>query len=447
MNPVRNHIKNNSISSAAGISNRVNYVIIGNGPAATSAIAAIRETDLNNPITLISDEPYTNYSRPLISYLLANKIAAKQMPYLPDTFYQANKVKLILDNPAKCLDIKNNQVILSDKQKIQYDKLLIATGTKPIIPRIKGAQLNGAFTFTKLQEIEEIARYIRTFKVKEAVIIGGGLIGLKATEGLMGLSIKVTIIELADRILSATFDKKASQIIKNALEKNGGTVITKHTVAEIKGEQKRAKSVVLNNDKKIPADLVIMAVGVTPNIELVRNTAIRCNKGIRVDKFMQTSEDNIYAAGDCCEAPDLLLDINRSMAIWINATQQGKIAGYNMAGVTKEYQGSLMMNSVELCGVPTISVGITVPQDASYKVIEYYQPEKAIYKKVLLKDHRIIGTIFLGDIERAGIYTGLIKDKADVTDFEEHLTKEDFGLVSLPREYRKHLVTGAGLEI
>jgi NAD(P)H-nitrite reductase large subunit len=425
----------------------MNYVIIGNGPAATSAIIAIRETDITSAIVLISDEPYVNYSRPLISYLLAKRIESKQMPYLPDTFYKNNGVKLILNNQARRIDIKNNQVILSDKKKIHYDKLLITTGTKPIIPRIKGAQLNGVFTFTKLHDVEEIVRYIRTFKVKEAVIIGGGLIGLKATEGLMGLSVKVTIIELADRILSATFDKKASQIIKNALEKNGGSVITKHTVTEIKGEQKRVNAVVLNNGKKIPADLVIMAVGVTPNIELVRNTPINCNKGIVVDKFMQTSVNNIYAAGDCCEAPDLFFDINRPMAIWINATRQGKIAGYNMAGVTKEYQGSLMMNSVELCGVPTISVGITIPKDTSYKVIEHYQPEKAIYKKVLIKDHRIIGTIFLGDIERAGIYTGLIKDKADVTDFEEHLTKEDFGLVSLPREYRKHLVTGVGLEI
>ncbi|MFB3896193.1 MAG: NAD(P)/FAD-dependent oxidoreductase [bacterium] len=425
----------------------MNYVIIGNGPAATSAITAIREPDLNSPITLISDEPYTNYARPLISYLLAKKIEAKRMPYLPDTFYKTNKVKLILYNPASRLDIKNNQVILSDKKKLPFDKLLIATGTNPIIPRIKGAQQPGVFTFTKLQDAEKIAHYIETNKVKEAVVIGGGLIGLKATEGLMGLSVKVTIVELADRILSATFDKKASQIIKNALEKQGCSVITKNTVTEIQGNQNQVKSVILNNGKRIATDLVIMAVGVTPNIELVRNTPIKCNKGIIVDTMMQTSVDNIYAAGDCCEASDLLLDINRPMAIWINATKQGKIAGYNMAGIAQEYQGSLMMNSVELCGIPTISVGITIPEDSSYKVIEHYQPEKAVYKKVLIKDHRIIGTIFLGDIDRAGIYTGLIKDKADVTDFESHLAQEDFGLVSLPKAYRKHLVTGAGLEI
>lgn len=425
----------------------MNYVIIGNGPAATSAIIAIRETDPSSPITLISDEPYTNYSRPLISYLLAKKIEAKRMPYLPDTFYKTNKVKLILNNPASRLDIKNNQVTLSDKKKIPFDKLLIATGTTPIIPRMKGAQLTGVFTFTKLQDAENVAQYVEANEVKEAVVIGGGLIGLKATEGLMGLSVKVTIVELADRILSATFDKKASQIIKNALEKQGCSVITKNTVTEIQGNHNQVKSVVLNNGKKIAADLVIMAVGVTPNIELVRNTPIKCNKGIIVDKFMQTSVDNIYAAGDCCEAPDLFFELNRPMAIWINATKQGKIAGYNMAGVAKEYQGSLMMNSVELCGIPTISVGITIPPDTSYKVIEQYQPEKEIYKKVLIKDNRIIGTIFLGDIERAGIYTGLIIDKADVTDFQEHLAKEDFGLVSLPKAYRKHLVTGVGLEI
>ncbi|MCX7918120.1 MAG: FAD-dependent oxidoreductase [bacterium] len=450
MNKRKTRIHNNSKSffSARRIAHgRTHYVIIGNGPAATSAIAAIRETDRDNPITLISDEPYQNYSRPLLSYVLAKKITFDQLPYLPETFYKSHQVKLILNSSVVQVDSKNSQVILSDKTKINYDKLLIATGAKPVIPKIEGTKLQGVFPFTKLQDVEQMTRYIDTYQITEAVVVGGGLIGLKATEGLMGRAIKVTIIELADRILSTTFDKKASQIIKRALENKGCAVITKNSVREIKGEHTRVKSVVLNNGRTIQTGLVILAIGVSPNIELVRRTPIKLNRGIIVDTFMRTSVENVYAAGDCCESIDLLNHVYHPIAIWFNAARQGRVAGANMAGIVKEYPGSIPMNSVELCGIPSISVGITMPKDKTYQVKEYEFPERGIYKKVVLKDNRIVGIIFLGEIERAGIYTGLIKDRADVTEFREYLGREDFGLVSLPKEYRKHLVTGEGLEV
>jgi NAD(P)H-nitrite reductase large subunit len=204
----------------------MNYVIIGNGPAGTNAIEAIREVDLKGKIAVISDEPYLNYSRPLISNLLAKLVEKDEVAYCQDSFYKENKVELILNKKAIRLDIKKKEIVLSDKQKIPFDKLLIATGGSPIIPEIKGKDLSGVFTFIRWQDEERIAQYIKANKVKEAVVVGGGLIGLKATEALMELKIKVTIIELADRILAATFDQKASRIIERALEKKGCRLIT-----------------------------------------------------------------------------------------------------------------------------------------------------------------------------------------------------------------------------
>jgi len=425
----------------------MNHVIIGNGPAAISAVTAIREVDLKNKITIISDEPYLNYSRPLISYLLAKCINRERMPYLQSDFYKENNVELILNKKAQELDINKKEVILSDGKRIPFDRLLIATGGTPIISEIKGRDSEGVFTFTKWSDAEAIAHYIKTNKVKEAVILGGGLIGLKALEALMELKIKVTVIELADRILAATFDQQASKIIKIALEKKGCKVITNNTITQVKRQKAKIKSVVLKNKKEIKCELLIVAVGVKPNIELTQGTPIKINKGIIVDNFMQTNISDIYAAGDCCEAKDLLLETNRLIAIWPNATRQGKIAGYNMAGIKKEYQGSFQMNSVELCGVPTISVGITTPQEKDYEILKYLDEGKLVYKKLTLKNNKIIGAIFVREINRAGIYTGLIKDKVDVSSFKEHLLKEDFGLISLPKEYRKHLVSGAEIEV
>lgn len=416
------------------------YIIIGNGVAATSAIEIIREIDKKSKITIISDEQYVNYSRPLISYFLKRKVILKKMFFREKDFYKDNKVELILNKKAIKLDVKQKFVILSDRRKIPFDKLLITTGGTPIIPDIKGGNYQGVFTFTKFSDAQRIERYIKDNKVKQAVVIGAGLIGLKATEALVELGIKVTIVELADRILSTTFDRKASGIIEKALEKIGCRLITNNTVVEIKGKNKKTCAVILKDRKKIAAPLVIVAIGVRPNIELVKNTSIKVNKGILVDNFMQTNVKDVYAAGDCCEARDMLLNSRRTIAIWPAAARQGKIAGFNMAGRKKEYEGSFAMNSVELCGIATISAGETNSQKNNYQILEHFEPNKSVYKKIVIENKRIIGAIFVGDIERSGIYTGLIKEKVDVHSFKEQLLKEDFGLINLPKSYRKHLI-------
>lgn len=420
----------------------MNYVIIGNSASGIAAIEAIREYDNNGEITVISDEPYFNYSRPLISYLLGKKVAPEAMAFREKNFYKDNKVNLILNKKATKLDLKQRVVALTGKQKIYFDKLLISTGGTPITPEIKGLNLGGVFTFNKMADVKGIEKYIKTNKVKKAVVIGGGLIGLKATEALIELGIKVTIVELADRILSTTFDIKASSIIESALEKIGCRLIANNTVNKVtRSAGYKVTSVILKNKEEIKCELAIVAIGVRPNIDLVKNTPIKTDKGILVDNFMRTNIKDIYAAGDCCEARDLLLNINRLIPIWPVAVRQGKIAGSNMAGKKIEYKGSFAMNSVELCCIPTISVGESCSAGKDYQILEHFEPEKSIYKKIVLRNEKIVGAIFIGDIKRAGIYTGLIRDRIDVSSFKEHLLKEDFGLISLPKEYRKHLVT------
>ena len=424
----------------------INYFIIGNSAAGVSAIEAIREVDKEGQITVVSQEKYHNYSRPLISYFLGGEIDKSRIVFREKGFYKKNKVDLILGQKAANLDINAKTIRVAGKF-IHFDRLLISTGGSPIQPSIKGADLDGIFTFTRYDDVLDIKQYINKNKVERVVILGGGLIGLKAAEAILLLKKKVVIVELADRILSTTFDKKASGIMENVLKKHGSEIITQNSIIEAIGEKGRISNVILKDLQKISTGLLIIAIGVRPNIELVKNTKIVINKGILVNQYMETNVPGIFAAGDVTEAKDFLKQSSRVIAIWTEAFRQGRIAGYNMAGSSKGYNGSLAMNSVELCGVPTVSVGETDPADDGAEIIEKFDTKKRIYKKVILRDDIINGFIFINDIDRAGIYTGLIRDRINVRDFKTHLLKEDFGVISLPQEYRKHLVKGEGVII
>ncbi len=214
---------------------------------------------------------------------------------------------------------------------------------------------------------------------------------------------------------------------------------------KILGTHNQVDAVVLKDRRRIDCQMVVFGIGVLPNIGLVKDTAIHFNKGIQVDSHMETNIPGVYAAGDVVEIPDILLDTSRPIAIWPNAYRQGWIAGCNMAGIPKRYEGSFAMNSIEICGIPTISVGMTQVPENGFEILQELDRKRETYKKIILKDGVIVGTIFIGEIDRAGIYTGLIKEKIDVSGFKDVLLREDFGLISLPKEYRKHLVKGEGV--
>jgi len=431
------------------------YLIIGNSTAGVNAVEAIREGDRKSSLYLVSDESSHTYSRPLISYYLGNKVEEDRLFYRPPFFYDLHKVQVFLGEKVVRLDTSAMQATLDDETEIQFEKLLLATGGTPFVPDIPGRDLPGVFTFTTLDDAQKVKKFITGNQVQRAVVVGGGLIGLKVTEALLALGIRVTILELADRILSATFDRTASRIIERALKGIGCTCLTGSTVKEIReGKENRVGSVILRDASRVDCDLVVMAIGVKPRVDLAQGTDIRINRGILVDEYLMTSVDGIYAAGDVVEGYDLLACVTRPIAILPSAARQGRIAGINMAGGKKVYEGNIAMNSVELAGIPTISVGLTDPSALAdterrngMEIIQEYHEKSSTYKKIVLEDNKIVGIILVGKIDRAGIYTGLIKDRVDISSFRENLLKDDFGLLSLPKEYRKHMVTDQGIEI
>lgn len=424
------------------------YLIIGNSVAAMGAVEGIRSVDKDRPITIVSKEPQHTYSRPLISYLLAGKVEEDQMHYRPEGFYETNDVTPLLGEMAVGLDTEARTVRTDSGRELGYEKLLVATGGTPILPpNVAGLDHEGVFTFTSWNDAREIEEFIEQRGVENAVVVGGGLIGLKSMEALVTLGIHTTLVELADCVLSSTFDDTASELARNALENAGVDVRCSTTVQTIKEKNGRVDSVVLKCGTEVPCTLVIFAIGVLPNLEVVENSSVETDRGILVDDTMESSCENLYAAGDVAQAQELFSGNRRTIPIFPNAYRQGLIAGRNMAGEKRSYEGGMAMNSVDIFGLPTISVGLTDPEGDGYEIMQELDRDEPAYRKIVLRNNRIVGAIFIGQIDRAGIITGLARQKIDVSDFKDMLLTDDFGLISLPQDYRNKVVNGHPLEV
>ncbi len=409
---------------------RVKYLIIGNSAGGIGAAEAIREVDGQGALAIISDEPYPAYGRPLISEYLARERSLERMLFRPADFYEKNKIGTFLGSRVKCFDINEHAVELDDGKRIAWGKLLVATGGLPIVPEIEGIEKKGVFTFITLDDAKAIDHYLDG--AARAVVIGGGLIGISVTEALVKRGVKVTVVEMKERILNTILDEETSAREEATIREAGVSIVTGRTVAKISSEEKTVSSVTLDDGQIVPCDLVIVAIGVRPRIEIVSDTGIKVNRGIVVDRYMATSSPDVYACGDVAEAYDFIHGENRLNPVWPNAYLGGRVAGLNMAGVRTEYHGGLAMSALKYFGLDAVSAGIVTPPDDSYEVLKNIYDDN--YRKVVLKDGLVVGMVFMGHIEKSGIVYSLIEDRVNVSGFKQALVARDFGLLSLPEE-------------
>lgn len=410
----------------------MNYLIIGNSAAAIGAVEGIRKVDNDSPIIIISEETYLSYSRPLIAEYLSDTIDFNKMWYRDESFYIDNKVELKLNTSVVSINTDNKTVKTSNGNDISFDRLLIASGGTPFIPQIEGLNTEGVFTFVRWDEVKKIKQYKE--KIKHAVVIGAGLIGLKATEHLTKAGVKVSLIELAPSILSLVIDTVASSILQEHFEAHGVTVYTSNTVERIHSSEGHVSGVTLKDGTELDCDAVVVAIGVVPNKNFLKDSHIETNRGIIVSETLQTNYNDIYAAGDVAEALDLLLEYKRVLPLWPVAYKQGYLAGLNMAGKHKLYDGEISMNSLEFFDLPIISAGHTKAPDDSFNEDSILNEKKKVYKKIIHKDNRLYGFIYLNNIDKAGILTGLIKEKTDISAFKHKILNDTFGLIDIPKE-------------
>ena len=383
------------------------YVIIGNGTAAVGCIEGIRSADGAGEITVISAEDHPVYSRPLISYYLEGRTDLERMRYRPEGFYGENGCSVIYGKRAVSIDPDKKSVLLDDGTEVGYDSLCVAAGSRPFVPPFEGLDsVKNRFSFMTLDDALALEQALRDDA--RVLIVGSGLIGLKCAEGIRDRVGKITVCDLADRVLSSILDPVCAAVVQRHLEDNGISFMLGDTAVRFDGGTAYMKS-----GKTAEFDILVLAVGVRANSELVKNAGGETNRGVIVNGKMETTLPDIYAAGDCAEGFDSSLGANRVIAILPNAYMQGHTAGANMAGGDEVYDNAVPMNSIGFFGLHMMTCG-------AYDGEMTEERSDEGIRRFFVKDGLLRGYILIGGIDRAGIYTSLVREKTplDTVDFD-----------------------------
>lgn len=406
----------------------MNYVIIGNSAAAVGTISGIREIDPNGKITVISDEKYHTYSRPLISYWLQGKVTDKNIYYRDPDFYKKNGVETILGKKVTKINTEGKTVVLDDGISVPYDKLMVATGSKPFVPPMNGLDKVHYHTFMSYDSVKAIRSEVKpNMKV---LIIGAGLIGLKAAEALSAHNAQITVVDMADRILPSILDVRAGVMMQKHIEKQGVRFILGTSADEL-----TEHSAKLKNGVTVDFDMLIIAVGVRPNTELISDAGGKVERGIITDMTQKTTLNDVYAAGDCTVSYDASSDTEKILALLPNAYLQGETAGRNMAGRENYYVNAIPMNAIGFFGLHIITAG-------SYDGEEYVDETENTYKKLVFRDNTLKGYILMGDIKRAGIYTSMIKERIELDEVDVEMLKDKPQMMMFGKARREEKLGG-----
>ena len=394
------------------------YIIIGGSAAAISAVEAIRSLDRESPIDLFSDEETPLFSRVLLPYYVAEELSKPLLNFRSLDFFDENHVTAHLGVRVQEVLPGAKAIKTADGKQYPFDKLLLATGGKAIVPPIPGVEKEGVSTLKTMADAEKIYG----LKGKKAVVIGAGSVGVESCISLLRRGIKATLLEQLGYVLPTVFDEEGSLIIRKVIEGLGVKVVTGERALKFKGNG-HVQGVVTGSGE-IDADMVVLAVGVRPDTELAKHAGVEIGPlgGIRTDGQMMTSIPDVYAAGDVCETFDIARGTTFINAIWPMAVEQGRVAGLNMTGIKTPYGGSVRMNSIgNFIGFPAMSMGVTKPGDCSYaeeecRFQEIKTRSKNTYKKIILKNGRIVGAIFIGQTQKCGVISALLRKQIDVSD-------------------------------
>ena len=396
------------------------YVIVGGGVAGIHCIEGIRSLDREGEIVLISEEERSNYGRPLISYYLEGATDLAHISYRGEDFYARNAVRALHSVRAEHLDPQKKQLTLSDGERLSYDKLCVCTGAAPFVPDFKGLEsVENKFTFMTLGDAQALKQAVSP--ESRVLIVGAGLIGLKAAEGLYGRVKDVTVCDLAPHVLSSVLRPESAALVEDHLRSKGIRLLMGDSVQQFNGH-----SAILNSGLTVEFEVLVLAVGVRSNAALIREAGGQVERGILTDRQLATSLPDVYAAGDCV-GPYLILP---------QAARQGRCAGINMAGGDAVMEQGIPMNSLGLLGMHVMSAG-------SYEGEEITEKTETGLRQFFVKDGLLVGFILVGGVERAGVYTSLIREKRPIDSFDFAAVRRTPSLLALGKETRVQKLGGA----
>ncbi|KXA96029.1 hypothetical protein AKJ37_02295 [candidate division MSBL1 archaeon SCGC-AAA259I09] len=387
------------------------HVIIGNGPAGISAVEAIRERNKNDHIKLITKEKSLPYARIALADVLQGSLEEKDISIRSKNFFSKQNIEVLSETKVISINPSTKTITVEDgektKQKTDYSKLLISTGASPITPPIDGVKANGVFTLGSLSDVWKIQEYVKEKDVETCIIVGAGFIGLEATEALVKLDIDIHLVELLDRILPNLLDKSTSVTLHKDLEEANINTHLSTKLEKIEGDPVESAIVESENfgKEKISCDLVILAVGMRPNIEFLKNGEIKTDNGIIVNENMETSSDDIFAAGDVAEAYNIFGERCINLT-WPSAVFQGEVAGTNMANGDKNYI-DLRRNIINVIYSKIVSLGRT-PTQAKNENLEIIRKSEGEKVRIGIFDsNKLVGFTSLGS-ERAIMEAGVL---------------------------------------
>jgi len=390
----------------------MHHVIIGGGPAATNAIETIREFDGGRSvITLICDEPA--HSRMALPYWLAGQITEAHTHSGDAAYFKRLKVATRFGARVAAIDPQGKTVTLSDGNKLDFDNLLIATGSSPLRPPIPGADLPGVEPLWSLANTDSVLRHAESLRpagrTPRVVLVGAGFIGFIVLNAMYKRKWQLAVVEREGQVLPRMLDAPAADHVRRWLVTRDIPVHCGATVQQIRQQADGAKSVELSDGQSLTADIVILATGIRPNLELIQGSGIATAEAILVNDRMQTNFPHVYAGGDVAQGPVLFGAGNAVHPIQPTAVDHGRVAGANIAGHEVHYPGSLLMNVVDICGIQGASFGRW--SDAAAEAMTIDNPAGFIYRKLIWSDDRISGAIFAGRANDMGMLTdvGMVK--------------------------------------
>lgn len=397
------------------------YVILGAGPAGVTAAETLRSVDATAEITMVGGEPEPPYSRMAIPYYIYGKVGEDGTYLRQDpAHYDKQKIRYITDR-AGGIDTAGKTLHLGSGEELPYDKLLIATGASPIIPRMEGSNLPGVNSCWTLPDAREILKLAD--KGSPVVLVGAGFIGSIILEALYLRGCKLTVVELAPRMVARMMDETAGGMLGRWCEEKGARVLTNTSVTGIeRGEDDghHRLSVALSTGEKVPASLAVLAVGVRSNVGFLVGSGVKVNTGIVVDEYLQTTAPDVYAAGDCCEGIDISTGKPDMLAIQPVAVEHGRIAALNMAGHKHKHRGSLNMNVLDTMGLISSSFGLWQGAEGG-ETAKLVDEKNYKYLKLNFLGDKLVGAQCVGLTDHVGMLRGLIQTGLPLGEWKQRL--------------------------
>ncbi|AXF45126.1 MULTISPECIES: nitrite reductase small subunit NirD [Acinetobacter] len=415
--PQKTYITNTGTSQE-----KMKLVLVGNGLAGMRCLEDLLDMAPERyDVTVIGEEPWGNYNRIMLSPVLSGDKTIDDIMLHPHAWYSDKGIRFIAGDPAVRIDRPRKQVYTEKGEVVDYDRLILATGSKPFIPPIAGADLKGVISFRDIYDINTMLDYCKT--KKNAVVIGGGLLGLEAAYGLKQRGMNVTVLHLMDRIMERQLDSKASQMLRHSIEQKGISIITEANTEALVGVDGHVTQIRLKDGTVLEADLVVFAVGIRPNMALAQSAGLRCNRGVLVNDTMQTFDPSIYAVGECIE--------HRSQTFGLVEPLWGQAficASHLAEHGSLTFKAPTVPTQLKVSGCDVFSAGNFEPKD-DFEDIILNDEKRQIYKRIIIQKDKVVGAVLFGDTEDGVWYAELISDQTPISSIRNKLLfGKDFAL-------------------